>query len=211
MQGGLQRGSAGHYCFEVTRSLSLGCCANCGGRRTLLVPSKHTRRANPLSISGNPLNPLPRPLRSLRLYFQPIDLMQLRPKPVVVVSIFLFAAAAISILVGTALLLRGPLLERFSQLNEPGMAVFQRLDGWAVVLMFALGAGTCWAAVGLLRRRKWAWWFAVVLFTMNACGDLASFFVTRDAVRSISGVLISAAFLLVLSRRDVQLFFGKAQ
>ncbi len=137
--------------------------------------------------------------------------MQLRPKSVIVVSIFLFAAAAISILVGTALLLRGAFLGRLSQLNEPGMALFLRLGGWAVILMFALGAGTLAAAVGLLQCRKWAWWFAVVLFVVNACGDLASFFVTRDAVRSISGFLISATFFFVLCRRDVRLFFGKAQ
>jgi hypothetical protein len=45
-------------------------------------------------------------------------------QPVIVVSNFLFAAAAISILVGRALLLRGALLDRLSQLNELGMALF---------------------------------------------------------------------------------------
>jgi uncharacterized membrane protein (DUF2068 family) len=136
--------------------------------------------------------------------------MQPRPKPVVVVSIFLFGAAVTSILVAAALLLRGTLLVRLSQLNEPGMALFQRLDGWAVILMFALGAGTFMAAVGLLRGKKWACWFAVILFAVNAFGDLTSFLITRDAVRTISGVLISASFLLVLCRRDVRLFFDKA-
>jgi hypothetical protein len=54
--------------------------------------------------------------------------MQPRSKPVIVVSIFLFVAAAISMLVGVAPLLRAAFLDRLSQLSEPGVALFQRLD-----------------------------------------------------------------------------------
>ena len=63
--------------------------------------------------------------------------MQPRSKPVIVVSIFLFVAAAIFMLVGVAPLLRAAFLDRLSQLSEPGVALFQRLDDF----MFVLGAG----------------------------------------------------------------------
>jgi len=54
--------------------------------------------------------------------------MQPRSKPVIVVSIFLFVAAAISMLVGVAPLLRAAFLDRLSPLSESGVALFQRLD-----------------------------------------------------------------------------------
>jgi hypothetical protein len=53
-----------------------------------------------------------------------------------------FAAAAISILVGAALLLGGERLDQLSRLT--------------IILMFALGAGAFSAAVGVLQCRKWA-------------------------------------------------------
>jgi hypothetical protein len=63
-----------------------------------------------------------------------------------------------------------------------------------------LAVGTAGAAVGLLRGRKWAWWFAVVLFAINGCGDLVSLFWTKEMLKSGSGVLIAGAFLIALSR-----------
>jgi hypothetical protein len=57
--------------------------------------------------------------------------MQPRSKPVIVVSIFLIVlivAAAISMLVGVAPLLRAAFLDRLSPLGEPGVALFQRPD-----------------------------------------------------------------------------------
>src|SRR4029077_15670713 len=51
------------------------------------------------------------------------------------------------------------------------------------------------AAIGLVQCRSWAWWFAAAWDAIKRVGDFPSF-VTRDAIRSsVSGLLISAAFL----------------
>jgi hypothetical protein len=87
------------------------------------------------------------------------------------------------------------------------MAAFQTLGRFSGVLLLALAVGTAGAATGLLRRRKWAWWFAVLLFAVNGFGDLASYFVTRDWLRSASGVVVCSAFLYALSRQRVRFYF----
>jgi uncharacterized membrane protein (DUF2068 family) len=75
------------------------------------------------------------------------------------------------------------------------------------VLLLLVGAVACAAAVGLLRRKKWAWWFAVVLFAMNGSGDVVGLAMTGDWLRSASGVAISGAFLYSLCRRHVRRYF----
>lgn len=63
------------------------------------------------------------------------------------------------------------------------------------------------AAAGLLRRKKWAWWLALLLFAVNGSGDLVSFILTRDWLRSLSGVMIAAGFVYSLSRSSVRRYF----
>jgi hypothetical protein len=67
------------------------------------------------------------------------------------------------------------------------------------------------AGIGLLRGRKWAWWFAIGLLAINGCGDEVSFIVTRDAVRSASGILICSVFVFLLSHNRVRFFFRAAR
>jgi hypothetical protein len=74
-----------------------------------------------------------------------------------------------------------------------------------------VGGGTAAAAAGLLRRKKWAWCFALALFAIDASGDLVSFFVTRDYVRSAAGVVVSGAFIYALSRPAVRQYFHASE
>ena len=82
------------------------------------------------------------------------------------------------------------------------MAAFEWMGRWAGVLLLMLAVGTASAGRGLLRGKKWAWWFSVVLFTVDGCGDLVSFFFTKDALRSGLGLLICTVFLVVLFNAD---------
>ena len=135
--------------------------------------------------------------------------MEQRPKAISIIAGFLFTATAVAAVVGTSLLFPGKLLDWLSQFNKPAIAAFQMLGRLSGVLLLALALGTAAAAIGLLQRRTWAWWFAVVLFSVNACGDLVSFYVSGDALRSISGVAICLAFLYALSRGRVRSYFKK--
>ena len=133
----------------------------------------------------------------------------MRPRTVPVVAGFLFAATAIAAVVGVSLLFPNPLLNRLWELNKPGEAVFRAMGRIAGVPLLALAVGMALAGRGLLRGRRWAWWFAIVLFTVNGCGDIAGFLVTQDWLRSGSGVAVAAAFVIALTRLRVRRYFAK--
>ena len=133
--------------------------------------------------------------------------MSSRPTPVPVIAVFLFAATAIAAVVGVSLLFPNRLLDTLWKLNPAGAVFFHSVGPVAGVFLLALGAAMCGAARGLLRGRKWAWWFAFVLFTIEACSNLASYFLIHDALRAITGFVISAAFLFFLCLRQVRDYF----
>jgi uncharacterized membrane protein (DUF2068 family) len=134
--------------------------------------------------------------------------MEQRPATVRIVAAFLFVATAIAAVVGASLLFPNALLDRLWELNKPGAAALRALGWIAGCFLLLLGVGTCAAAIGLLRRKPWAWWFAVALFTIDCSGDVVSFFVTGDWLRSVSGAVISAAFVYSLVRPRVRRYFG---
>ncbi len=121
-----------------------------------------------------------------------------RPKAVVVVAAFLFFATVVAFFVGGSLLFPNPLMYRLWELNRPGETLFVSIRGPASLFLIALGIGTCAAGFGLLRRKRWAWWFAVVLFGVNIAGDIVSFFVLRDILRMVVGVVVSGLFVMLL-------------
>jgi len=134
----------------------------------------------------------------------------MRPRTIPVVAGALFAATVIAVVVGVSLLFPNPLLNRLWELNKPGAAVFRSLGWIAGVSLLALGAATALTGRGLLRGRRWAWWFAVVLFAVNGSGDVVGFALTHDWLHSASGVVVAAAFVFALTRPSVRRYFTKA-
>ncbi len=133
--------------------------------------------------------------------------MEQRPRAVPIVAAFLFAATAIAAAVGASLLFPNALLDRLWDLNKPAAAGFRAVGRIAGGLLLLLGGATLAAALGLRQRKMWAWWFAVVLFAMDDAGDAVSLIVTRDWLRSASGIVISSAFLYALSSSRVKRHF----
>ncbi len=118
----------------------------------------------------------------------------------VIVAAFLFAASAISLVVAISLLVPSLPFEWLWQFNKPAEAAFRAWGATAGMLLLALAVTTFSAAVGLLHRRKWAWWLAVLLFAINGFGDFANWMVTGDWRRSAAGVAVCALFLYALVR-----------
>lgn len=134
-----------------------------------------------------------------------------RPKSVPIVAAFLFAATAIAAVVGVSLLFPNRLLDRLWKLNPAGAAFFHSIGPISGVFLLALGGAMFAAARGLLRGRKWAWWFAAALFTVESCGNLISYFLIHDALRAITGFIISFVFLCCLCRRGVRDYFFRPE
>ena len=130
-----------------------------------------------------------------------------RPKALVVIATFLFSATIISFVVGESLLFPNTLLDKLWKFNPEGAALFHSIGRLSGVFLLALGVATFFAALGLLRGQRWAWWFGVVLFAMDTCGNIVSYFFTGDALRSLTGAIISATFLVFLCRDSVRDYF----
>jgi len=124
----------------------------------------------------------------------------MRPKTLTVVAVFLFFASAISALVAISLLAPNPLVDRLWELNKPGAKAFRAMGKPAAVFLLALAAATAMGGQGLLKGKRWAWWFALGLFVVNGCGDIVSFIVTGDWLRSGSGIMVAAVFIYLLLR-----------
>jgi len=110
------------------------------------------------------------------------------------VAAFLFMATVIAVTVGISLLFPNRLMDRLWELNKPGAAMFRSIGRISGVFLLVLGVATASAAHGLVRRKQWAWWFAVVLFVVDGSGDVVSLFVTGDWLKSVTGVIITQCF-----------------
>lgn len=130
-----------------------------------------------------------------------------RPKTAVIVAAFLFAATILAFVIGESLLFPNALLDYMWRFNPEGAALFHSIGRVSGVFLLALGAGTFFAALGLLRGRPWAWCFAIFLFAIDATGNIVSYFFVHDALRSISGTIISGIFLFFLCRDSVRGYF----
>lgn len=108
-----------------------------------------------------------------------------------------------------SLLFPNPLLDRLWELNKPAEAAFRALGRLAGILLLLLAAATLAGGVALRRGRRWAWWFAMVLFAIDGAGDIVSLAVTGDWLRSAAGLVICSTFLCALSRRPVRQFFER--
>jgi hypothetical protein len=129
------------------------------------------------------------------------------PGYVTIVATFLWMATLIAAFLAITLLVPGTSADKIWRLNPLAYEQFKAFGGLSGVFLLAVGAVAATAAVGLVRRQKWAWWLALSIFAVNAAGDIASFVITRDLVRSGSGVLVAICFLFFLTRRNVRSFY----
>jgi formate-dependent nitrite reductase membrane component NrfD len=133
--------------------------------------------------------------------------MPRRPKAIPIVSGFLFLATVAAAIVGVSLLFPNPLLDCMWELNQPAAAAFRSMGRTAGVLLLLLGTVTLASAIGLLRRKRWAWWIAVALFAMNVAGDAVSLIVLKDRLRGASGLAVAGSLLWTLLRPTVKNYF----
>jgi hypothetical protein len=130
-----------------------------------------------------------------------------RPKTIPIVAAFLFAATVLALIVGISLLFPNRMLTSLWKLNPEGAVLFRTIGPLSGVFLLLLSVCTFAVARGLLRGRRWAWSFSVVIFTIDACGNVVSCFLTHDVFRTIVGALISSIFLCALCLSGVRHYF----
>jgi hypothetical protein len=130
-----------------------------------------------------------------------------RPATIPIVAAFLFFATIIAFVVGVSLLFPNRLLDRLWKLNPEGAILFHSIGPVSGVFLLALAMGTLAAARGLLAGRRWAWRFSVALFAIDALGNIVSFFLIHDALRALTGAIISSTFLIALCGRAARRYF----
>ncbi|HET9399540.1 MAG TPA: hypothetical protein VFO34_01195 [Candidatus Acidoferrales bacterium] len=131
------------------------------------------------------------------------------PVTVILIGIVMFVAAALAALVAYSLIFADEIFLTMVVMARPGLMFsldHARLFG---ALFVAVALIVAYGAMGFLRGRMWAWWFAVALFAVNGCGDVMSFFATHDLVRSGGGLAVVTVFLVVLNSNGVRDYFGR--
>src|SRR5271170_1370196 len=126
-----------------------------------------------------------------------------RPRAVLAIAATLSLATVVATVTGLSLLFPGPVWERMWALNRPAYVAFARFGMLSGATLLGLAAVAGATAMGLLRRRRWAWLAAISLFAVNGLGDVITLVSTHDLARSGSGVLVATMFLYLLMRPEV--------
>jgi hypothetical protein len=133
--------------------------------------------------------------------------MNIRPKGVLIVAIIMLFAAIMALIVGISTFIPGTPLDIIWTLNNSFPQGFTNsLMGIIFgIFIFTLGLIILSTVWGLLKGLKWAWWITIIIFILNALGDL--FRLTLGGFEGIFGILIAAGFLYYLNRPNVKAFF----
>jgi hypothetical protein len=75
-----------------------------------------------------------------------------RPKNIVVIATFLFAATIVAIVVGESLLFPNTLLDSLWKFNPEGAALFHSIGRLSGVFLLALSVGTFFCRTGIITR-----------------------------------------------------------
>lgn len=112
---------------------------------------------------------------------------------------FFAFGTAMCLLTITLLLFPGTALDSVWRLNPDARAGFQLIGPAAIALMFVVGTGCAFAAVGLWRNRRWGANVAIVVLSVNLIGDLFNT-VLRQDYRTLIGLPIGGAMIFYLVR-----------
>ncbi|HWG19434.1 MAG TPA: hypothetical protein VG225_02820 [Terracidiphilus sp.] len=115
-----------------------------------------------------------------------------------------FLAALVALLTCLALVFPGPIWLPMWNLNPQAFEAFHSLGRIAELLLIGLACLCAFTGAGLIQRKRWAWWLALLGLAANGAGDLVSLIWTHNIARFGSGILIAAGFLFLLTRTPVR-------
>lgn len=93
----------------------------------------------------------------------------------------------------------GTALDSLWRLNPDAHQALHSLGKLAALVMFVVGTGCAFAAVGLWQRSCWGIRLALIILTLNILGDLLNAMVRHD-YRALIGLPIGGAMIFYLAR-----------
>src|SRR4030095_1011227 len=131
-----------------------------------------------------------------------------RPLGVSVLSVFFFAATAITLVEALSLLFPNGFLEPVWKLNPRGRAELGAIGLWAVLLFFVASLSCAIAAVGLWRGAKWGYVTAIVILSIQFLADLLNV-ISGIEQKAVIGLPIVILLIAYLTTRRVKMFFRR--
>ena len=114
-------------------------------------------------------------------------------------AVFFAVGATMCALTMVLLLFPESGLDWLWRLNPEAHSALQSLGNLSILLMFIVGAGCAFAAVGLWRNAVWGIRMALTILWLNMVGDLGNALVRHD-YRSLIGLPIGGAMIFYLAR-----------
>jgi hypothetical protein len=120
-----------------------------------------------------------------------------RPPGITALSFFFLFGTVMSGLAAVTLLFPGSVLEPLWHLNPRAREGFATMGAWAALLMAVVCVACGMAALGLGRYKRWGYWMALSILTINLAGDTANALSAHD-LRTLIGLPLSGAMIVYL-------------
>jgi hypothetical protein len=128
-----------------------------------------------------------------------------RPVTVTAISLFFIFGTLMSGITAAMLLFPGSPIEPLWRLNPRAREAFASMGALAVLLMIAVCVSCFTAAVGLWGLKRWGYWTAIMVLSINLAGDALNTVLVRNW-RTLIGLPIGLTLILFL--RQKRKFFG---
>lgn len=129
-----------------------------------------------------------------------------RPLGITALSLFFFAATAITLVAALSLLFPNGFFEPIWKLNPRGRAGLGAIGIWAVLLFSVVCLACAVAAVGLWRGARYGYATAMTVLTINSLADLFNV-ISGTEPRAIIGIPIVILILAYMLTSKVRRFF----
>jgi hypothetical protein len=129
-----------------------------------------------------------------------------RPFGVTALSLFFFAATAITLVAAVSLLYPNGFLEPIWKLNPRGRAGLGAIGIWAALLFSVVCLACAVAAIGLWRGARYGYATAITVLTINSLADLFNV-ISGTEPRAIIGIPIVIIILAYMLTERVRRFF----
>lgn len=120
-----------------------------------------------------------------------------RSPGIVALALFFLFGMIMSGLAAVMLLFPGGALEPLWRLNPRAHEGFSVMGLWAVLLMAVVCLACATAALGLQRRKRWGYWTALAILSINLASDVTNAVVAHDW-RTLIGLPIGGAMVVYL-------------